>query len=315
MSVAPVRLGIAGCGLVVERGYLPALAGLRDIRLAGVADPVRDRYRVAGGVPGYRNLDEMLAAERLEAVLICSPPELHLEHAEACAAARIPTLVEKPPGLSLDHARRLSALRPEPTIGFNRRFADGLPIGSHRVDAPSRVTAIFDAPPGDWNRGHCAVDALWDFGCHLVDLACWITAANPLRARAIEISPSRACFEVEMTGELRLHAECGAAGHYRELIDIRDVNGEMRTWRWPAPAHRDAVARLARRSSPMIRSWRAQLRAFAGVVRGADPGRLAVASDGVAVIAALEAVEASAAGGHPWVTVPACPRRPDELSG
>lgn len=301
--------------MVVERGYLPALAGLRDIRLAAVADPVRDRHRVAGGVPGYRKLEEMLAAERLEAVLICSPPELHLEHAEACTAAGIPTLVEKPPGLSLDHACKLSALRPEPAIGFNRRFAGGLPVGSRRVAAPSRVTAIFDAPPGDWDRGHCAADALWDYGCHLVDLTCWIAAANPLRARAIDVSRSRASFEVEMTDGLRLHAECGVAAHYRELIDIRAVSGETRTWRWPPPAHRDVVARLGRRPSPLISSWRAQLRAFAGVVRGASAGPLALAGEGIRVIAALEAVQASAAAGQDWVIVPAGPRQQDELSG
>ncbi len=77
-----LALGIVGCGLAVERGHLPALAGLEGIRLTAVADPVADRRRIAPGAVGYANLDEMLAAERLDAVLICSPPGSHVQHAE-----------------------------------------------------------------------------------------------------------------------------------------------------------------------------------------------------------------------------------------
>jgi predicted dehydrogenase len=310
-----MRLGIVGGGMVVERGHIPALAGIKGIRPAAVADPIPDRRRVAPGVTGYADLEEMLAAERLDAVVICSPPGLHLEHARTCAAAGVPTLVEKPPGVTLEHARELAALRPEPMIGFNRRFARGLPIGVRGVDRPSRVTAIFDAPAGDWDRGGTPVDPLLDFGCHLVDLGCWLTRTRPARGRAIPASAGRVSFEIEMSGGLRLHTECGAAPTYRELIDVRYERGATRTWRWPEPAPRRLVGRLARRPSPLIGSWRAQLQAFCDLLRGADPGRLARAREGVQVMAALEAVQASAAGSHDWVTVCADPQQSRELAG
>jgi predicted dehydrogenase len=309
MSVPAVSLGIVGCGMVVERGHLPALAGMKGIRLAAVADPIRARRQIAGGVAGYAQLEEMLAAAQLDAVLICSPPALHLQHAESCAAAGVRTLVEKPPGLTLEHARKLAALRPEPTIGFNRRFAGGLPVGASGVDSPSRVTAIFDAPPGDWDRGVAAADPLLDLGSHLVDLCCWITGTRPARARSIPSSAGRVRFEIEMTDGLRLYGACGAASAYRELLDVRGEQGGARTWRWPEPAPRQAAERLARRPPALIGSWRAQLRAFASAVRGADSGRLALAREAVQVMAALEAVRTSAAVSQRWVTICADPLR------
>ena len=307
-----LALGIVGCGLVVERGHLPALAGLEGIRIAAVADPVADRRRIALGVTGYADLEQMLAAERLDAVLICSPPDLHVQHAGACAAAGIRTLVEKPPGLTLEQARTLAALRPEPMIGFNRRFARGLPIGARAVRSPARLTAIFDAPPGDWDRGDARTDPLLDLGCHLVDLGCWITGTSPERARAIAAGTGRASFEIEMSRGIRLYAECGEASDYRELIEVRGAQGETRTWQWPVRGTRGLAERLARLPSPLIGSWRAQLEAFANAVRGGDAGRLAPARAGIAVMAALEAVQASAAAGGDWVTVSLAPRRSGE---
>jgi predicted dehydrogenase len=45
---------------------------------------------------GYLDLDEMLAAERLDAVAILSPAEHHARHLERCAAAGVHVLCEKP---------------------------------------------------------------------------------------------------------------------------------------------------------------------------------------------------------------------------
>ena len=311
-----MRLGIVGCGSVVARGYLPALAGSTAFRLVAVADPVAERRELADGVVGYQDLDEMLSAGTFDGVVVCSPPELHLEHAEACARAGIHTLVEKPPGLTLDQAERLAALRPEPLVGFNRRFAHGLPIGRRAVERPTRVTAIFDAPPGDWDRGGAAPDPLLDLGCHLVDLCCWITGTRPATARSMPAAPGRASFELEMSNGLRLYAECGEAPAYRELLNVRGEHGATRSWRWPEPVGRQLAARLARRPPALVRSWRAQLEAIAVVVAGDEPRRVATAGEAIKVMAALDAVKASAANDRRWFTTASADHPgADELAG
>jgi predicted dehydrogenase len=292
---------------VAERGYIPALAGLGEIELVGVADPVAERRHIAAGVAAYGDLDEMLSVARLDAAVICSPSECHLEHAAACARAGVRTLVEKPPGISLEQARKLAALVPEPAVGFNRRFARGLPIGRRAVGNPMRVTAIFDAPSGQWAQEAPGQDPLLDLGCHLVDLCCWITGTVPARARSMPSSPGRAALDVEMTDGLRLYAECGAAPAYRELLDVRGERGGAGMWRWPEPLRRQLPARLLRRVTPLVASWRAQLTALSLLVRRGEPGCLALAREAVQVMATLDAVRSSAAGGRGWVTVSASP--------
>lgn len=296
-----LRLGIIGCGLVVERGHLPALEGISELRLTAVCDPMPERRRAAPGVRAYADLEEMLAGERLDAVLVSSPPELHLEHAEACSRRRIPTLVEKPPGTSTDEAARLASLQPEPFIGFNRRFAAGLPVGTRAIADPVRVTAIFDAPPSDW--GGIPPEPLLDLGCHLVDLARMVSGQWPVRARSLPAESGRAEFELAMSGGARLLASCGAAVRYREILDVRGLGGEARSWRWPEPVGRQIGSRLSRRAGGLVGSWRAQLRALAAAVRGDSAGPLARAGEAVEVMAALDAVRESAHNGHGWITV------------
>ncbi|MBM3238323.1 Gfo/Idh/MocA family oxidoreductase [Candidatus Poribacteria bacterium] len=88
-----VRIGLAGCGSVSQRGLLPHLAQ-EDIRqwceLFAVMDPVPGRARATAekfGVPlSFEDYDEMLASE-VDAVVIASPIGLHYEQAMQAIAA------------------------------------------------------------------------------------------------------------------------------------------------------------------------------------------------------------------------------------
>ena len=82
-----VRIGLAGCGSVSQRGLLPHLAQ-EDVRqwceLAAVMDPVPGRARATAdrfGVPRWhQDYDEMLASE-IDAVVIASPIGVHYQQA------------------------------------------------------------------------------------------------------------------------------------------------------------------------------------------------------------------------------------------
>ena len=119
----PLRLGLAGCGRIAERGYLPALRRLPGVRLAAVADPVAARRaRVGRGLPGFASVEELVAAGGIDAVIVATPAERHVADARAVAAAGLHTLVEKPPALGAAVARALAELTPEPALGLDRRF-------------------------------------------------------------------------------------------------------------------------------------------------------------------------------------------------
>lgn len=91
--MAVVRIGLAGCGSVSQRGLIPHLAQ-EDTRqwceLTAVMDPVAGRARATAekfGVPlWFEDYDEMLASD-IDAVEIASPIGVHYEQALKAIAA------------------------------------------------------------------------------------------------------------------------------------------------------------------------------------------------------------------------------------
>lgn len=108
---ARLRVGLAGAGMV-SAFHLPAWRALADqIELVAIADPDIGRAQELAreyGVPrAWRSLDDMLAAETLDAVDLMTPPYLHAEHCLAAAAAGVAVLCQKPLAPSAFEARQL----------------------------------------------------------------------------------------------------------------------------------------------------------------------------------------------------------------
>jgi predicted dehydrogenase len=129
--VAPVKLGIVGCGFVAEHRHLPTLRRLPEIHVEAVADADRDRCeRVAArfGVPyRYDSVHALLERPEVEAVAVCTPASAHAEVAGAALEAGKHVFVEKPLTLSLEEAdalveraRRQSSATA--MVGFNLRW-------------------------------------------------------------------------------------------------------------------------------------------------------------------------------------------------
>lgn len=110
-AVPPIRLGLIGCGGIVQLSHLPSLLSLPDmVRIVAAADPVehnRDTVGQSAGIsPGHRYADyrDMLATETLDAVSIATPHHLHAEHAATAAQAGLLVISEKPMATSLAEA-------------------------------------------------------------------------------------------------------------------------------------------------------------------------------------------------------------------
>ena len=98
-----IRVGLIGCGRIVEEGHAPAYEELADrFEVVALADPVEERRELMGS---RFNLDrrawfadyrDMLTAGELDLVDIAVPHFLHAEACIAAATARIPILMEKP---------------------------------------------------------------------------------------------------------------------------------------------------------------------------------------------------------------------------
>src|ERR1700758_767962 len=92
-----LRVGVIGAG-VMGSNHARVLAGLPDVELVGVVDPLpAHRTRVEGFAHcrTFETLEELLA-EGIDAVTIAAPTHFHHEIALACLARKIHVLVEKP---------------------------------------------------------------------------------------------------------------------------------------------------------------------------------------------------------------------------
>ena len=280
---APLRIGIVGCGRIAELGYLPATAGADSVELVAVADPDERRRRqlaAAAGALAHATVEEVLAGG-VDAVVIASPPDRHLEHARLAAAAGLPCLVEKPPAPDASGARELAALEPAPWIGFNRRF-DGL--GRLRAAIPQEGPLELDLElhyrRNSWRPIEVRDDALADLGAHLADLAVFLSGGGAARVRAASASAERASVELELARGRALLRAATDRPHRERAVARRPGGEELAATSTPGSL-RALAGRLRGREHPLVASLRAQLEAFAGAARGGDPGVLATARDGL----------------------------------
>ncbi len=104
----PLSLAIAGAGLI-GRAHVERVRRSGDCRLAAIADPLPEAAAYAGalGVVHYAELEAMLAAERLDGVIVATPNIAHAPNALACIARGLPVLIEKPLAESLANAERI----------------------------------------------------------------------------------------------------------------------------------------------------------------------------------------------------------------
>lgn len=112
-----IRLGIIGCGRIVELAHAQALIQLRDlVHVAAIADVGEDRLARVGellGVPqAHRHLRyEDLVEEPLDAVVIATPNDSHAGCASAAMLAGLDVISEKPLGRSVQEAEELVRLQ------------------------------------------------------------------------------------------------------------------------------------------------------------------------------------------------------------
>lgn len=124
-----MRLGLIGCGWIVERGHLPAIdlatakAGWfghsngkpADIKVVAVADVSMERAERLAKTLGLRDSDayddyrRVLARPDVDTVSVATPPNTHLEIVALAAAAGKQVICEKPIATTLADAAAMIA--------------------------------------------------------------------------------------------------------------------------------------------------------------------------------------------------------------
>ena len=139
-----MRVGFVGAGAIARR-HIDILAGEDGVEVVAVCDPIPARARSAAAASGgaaYADWQPMLAAERLDAVFVCSPPASHAPPALEALARGAAVYLEKPLARSLADGRAIVAAWEEGgvcAVGYQWRSLDTV--------AAARA-ALGDSAPG-----------------------------------------------------------------------------------------------------------------------------------------------------------------------
>ena len=111
---SPIRLGLIGCGGIVQKTHARAYHSLSKIvKVTAIADVVPANLETVGqdfNVPThnrYTEYREMLTKTDIDAVVIATPHALHAEQVIEAASAHVAIISEKPMATSLEEADRI----------------------------------------------------------------------------------------------------------------------------------------------------------------------------------------------------------------
>lgn len=162
--------------LTTPLGAMVQLAGITDI------DPIRVKWAVSQGISVYRDYEEMLADETVNAILIATPNHLHKPMALAALRAGKHILCEKPVMLSsTDLMEVMEEARKANRVFYprqNREWDEDYLI-IKKIYEEELLGKTFEIRcrimgargiPGDWrSRKEFGGGMLYDWGVHIID--------------------------------------------------------------------------------------------------------------------------------------------------
>lgn len=132
--MSKTRIAVAGVGYIGQ-AHMDAARLSPTVTLSALVDPSPAAVGIAAkaGVPLYASLEEMLAGDRPDGVVLATPNQLHVPHALLCLDAGLTMLLEKPIASTVAEARIL--------VDAAERTTAKMLIGHHRAHSPIMARA------------------------------------------------------------------------------------------------------------------------------------------------------------------------------
>ena len=172
----PIRLGLIGCGGIVQNTHARAYRALSDtVQVTALADVVPENLQSIGDmfdVPTearYTDYREMLAQAAIDVVTIATPHSLHAEQVIAAANASVAIISEKPMATNLTEANAiLEAVRHNNvpyTVVHNYIFTAGMRAAMTELEALGRPhfgrSTGMGLKPSDFSAAHPTPAFAW----------------------------------------------------------------------------------------------------------------------------------------------------------
>jgi predicted dehydrogenase len=226
-----INVAIIGCGAVAEIIHIPTLLRMPEFSISYIVDVNEDRVKALKSRfqlkcktnTDYRNV---LKDDNVEAVLVLTPPKLHSEIVMAAAESGKHLFCEKPLATNVSEGEKMVEASKRNNVklmvGFHMRFIPqfrkmkelidkgffGKLVGGHFVHFanafkwPTVTRFQFNKSEGG--------GALFEMGCHFVDLAYWFLG-YPEKVKAKILKVNEKC-SVDDTASVFLEFKGGVSG-------------------------------------------------------------------------------------------------------
>ena len=228
--MAKHRIGVIGLGKIAQDQHLPVIATSEAFELVAVAS---QRGLSAPGARAFRNPLELLHADlAIDAVAICTPPQVRHAIARAALAAGKHVMLEKPPTATLaelsDLAAEAARLGRVLMTTWHSQYNAAVDAARDRL-AGQTVTRLFINWKEDVRKWHPGQAWIWqaggfgvfDPGINALSIATKIMPQPLFVAAAELLTPVNA--EAPIAATLRF----GGAGDLRAEFDWRQSGGEV----------------------------------------------------------------------------------------
>lgn len=223
---AAVRVGVIGTGAISQVVHVPIFAERQDVDLIAVADADLHKAEALSRrfkVPHVCDARALIARDDLDAVVICTPNQLHEEMAIAGLEAGKHVFVERPLATTsagaarvieaAERAGRILAVgmphRFRPGVIALRDFVAGGELGSVYAVRGSWLTRLMPGSRHTWRYDRSAGGgALIDLGVPALDLCMWLVGYPAVKRVSCVMSPKGA---VEDAATLMAETEGGIA--------------------------------------------------------------------------------------------------------
>ncbi|MEO8562375.1 MAG: Gfo/Idh/MocA family oxidoreductase [bacterium] len=299
----PLRVGVVGAGAIAQMAHLPVLAKMRGVKLVALCDNDRPKARALADRfdirDAHTDIEDLLEAEGLEAVVVATPNHLHEPHVLSALAAGMDVLCERPLAMTARGTDRIinAAARAsrKVLVANNHRFRSDVQAlaGFLNGNELGKLTGVragayhHRRTEQGWRhrRAESGGGAFFDYGLPLLDLALWLAGdAEPERVVAhMDRGTGKNAVEEGMIVQLR----CANSAVFSFDVSSSYVGEEERWWfetistrgstrlaplRVVKELHgrpTDVSPRgAAARDSAFIQSYRAELAHFVAVVTG-----------------------------------------------
>jgi predicted dehydrogenase len=323
----PTRFALVGVGRI-GTSHLEALSQVTDAQLDAVVDPRRAAAEAVAeqkGVRWFEDYKDPALLDFIDAVIICTPPNLHYEISRHFLLNGKHVLCEKPLTISSAHAEELVRLADEGDLELMMaskfRYDDDIVKAKAILEAGilGRVVLYENTFCGKammkdrWNasREIAGGGVLIDNGTHAVDIARYLL--GPIQEVQAQNGIFAQGLEVEDTARLQFRTKAGVIG----MIDLSwSINKEVDTFisvfgsegtlliGWKGASYKqDGNSRWVNFGTgyDKIGALKKQLENFVGTVAGtARP--LITPEDALASVKAIETAYASTRQNN-WLTV------------